>query len=309
MLVGIKYVLLNFVLVCLLCLQGNFEVYGQAKPLSGLDYLIHPIEEPESHYATLRTYSAEPRLGLERMDSISFSPPSYNNRSILYSLVEPHYLSNEQVEFLSGAIDFPANSSEQTRAELDYLLTLQESRTPELIREVLEIAMVGYWPEIDEVPSHDKYQENQASLFYECKEIIGEECTNEAYPKTSRLLKNIMVDTRLMEYTIKYQLLRPRPYQLENRIEPLQVMTTPSFASGHTLWAYTQAYVWGELIPDRREEFVDLAYRIGESREIMGIHYPSDEEVARQVAHRMLFLMCHNSKFQTDLQEAKLEWR
>jgi len=64
-----------------------------------------------------------------------------------------------------------------------------------------------------------------------------------------------------------------------------------------------------ELIPNKRKAFVDLAYEIGESREIMGVHYPSNEEVARQLAHRMLLLMWHSEKFQLDFKAAKSEWK
>jgi acid phosphatase (class A) len=112
-----------------------------------------------------------------------------------------------------------------------------------------------------------------------------------------------------MEFAVKYQLLRARPYQLEGKLDPLVKISSPSFASGHTLWAYIQAYTFAELIPAKRKEFLDLAYEIAFSREIMGVHYPSDEEVARQIAHRMLFLMWHTDKFQEDFRKAKAEWR
>lgn len=48
--------------------------------------------------------------------------------------------------------------------------------------------------------------------------------------------------------------------------------------------------------------------KIGVSREIMGIHYPSDEEAARQLAHGMLSLMWNTDKFQNDFAKAKEEW-
>ncbi|MEM6697317.1 MAG: phosphatase PAP2 family protein [Bacteroidota bacterium] len=117
-----------------------------------------------------------------------------------------------------------------------------------------------------------------------------------------------MNDMRMMEFAVKYHLLRARPYQLEPKLAPLTKISSPSFASGHTLWAYIQAYTLGELLPNKREAFVELAYEIGESREILGVHYPSDEEAARQLAHRMLMLMWHTEKFQRDFTAAQVEW-
>lgn len=40
----------------------------------------------------------------------------------------------------------------------------------------------------------------------------------------------------------------------------------------------------------------------------MGIHYPSDEEAARVLAHSMLTAMWGNPGFQKDLEDAKSEW-
>ena len=146
-------------------------------------------------------------------------------------------------------------------------------------------------------------------LFFECQEVINENCTAKNYPHTAHLLKGIMNDMRLMEFAIKYQLLRARPYELDKRLEPLQIMGSPSFASGHTLWAYLQAFTFSELIPEKRSDFLAIAYELGLSREIMAVHYPSDEEAARQMAHRMLWLMWHTEKFQNDFQKAKTEWK
>ncbi|MFK8164247.1 MAG: hypothetical protein AB8H12_17510, partial [Lewinella sp.] len=72
---------------------------------------------------------------------------------------------------------------------------------------------------------------------------------------------------------------------------------------------YIQAYTFSELMPERRKAFLNIAYELGESREIMGVHYPSDEEVARQLAHRMLMLMWHTGKFQKDFALAQEEWK
>ncbi len=52
-----------------------------------------------------------------------------------------------------------------------------------------------------------------------------------------------MQDMRIMEFTIKYKLLRPRPYHLEPKLQPLVKINSPSFASGHTLWAFVHAFL------------------------------------------------------------------
>ncbi|MEM9835665.1 MAG: phosphatase PAP2 family protein [Bacteroidota bacterium] len=269
---------------------------------------IHPIEDIQAHYASLRALDDQPRKDFAWLDTIAYSPDLYRSGSLLYALMESHYLTATQVDFLINSVQFPANSSVQTRAELDYLLDLQAKRTPEEVERVLDLAKVGYWPATNFVPDHNSYQKNLEHLFYEGRVVMGNDCTAANYPLTTKLLKGVMHDMRLMEFAVKYHLFRARPYYLEPQLEPLQIMGSPSFASGHTLWAYIQAYTWSELIPTKRKAFVDLAFEIGHSREIMGVHYPSDEEAARQLAHRMLWLMWHTEQFQQDFRAAQAEW-
>ncbi len=289
--------------ICLLTLFGLNSIIAQHSTSS-----IHKIEPAENHYAQLQSLSANPTASRDSMDSITFPPELYRSGSLLYTLIKPAYLTTKQVAFLKKSLQYPANSSEQTKEELNFLLELQKNRTDTQVKEVLDLASVGYWPHANYLQSHPNYRKNLEHLFFECRQIIGASCTFEKYPATSKLLKNIMNDMRLMEFAVKYHLLRARPYQLEPKLKPLRTISSPSFASGHTLWAYIQAYTFGELIPEKRTDFVKLAYEIGFSRELMGVHYPSDEEAARQLAHRMLTLMWTTDKFQNDFLKAKAEW-
>ena len=270
---------------------------------------VRPVEDPVNHYKSLQLLNSSPRSEVSWMDTITFPATMYVDNSILFAMMKPAYLTEGQVGFLVNSVSYPANSSEQTRSELDFLLKLQKERTETQTRRVLQLGTVGYWPFSNYLPSHPSYEENLKQLFFECKEVLGESCSPSAYPNTTKLLQGIMNDMRLMEFKVKYHLLRARPYQLEPRLQPLKKIQSPSFASGHTLWAYIQAYTWGELIPEKRAEFILLAYEIGLSREIMGVHYPSDEEAARQLAHRMLTLMWHDAEFQEDFANAKSEWK
>ncbi len=270
---------------------------------------IHNIEGISNHYKELSNLNSEERTEYSALDTISFPTDMYNRYAQALTMSKPVYLTSSQVDFLVNAVEFPANSSEQTRAELDFLLELQKNRTEEQTERVMDLAPIGYWPNVNILKSHPKYQKNLDDLFFELKEVVGEKANVANYPFTAKLLQGVMNDMRLMEFAVKYHLLRPRPYILGTKLEPLQIMGSPSFASGHTLWAYIQAYTLSELIPEKRAGFIALAYELGMSREIMGVHYPSDEEIARQLAHRMVELMWHTEKFQKDFKRAKEEWK
>ncbi|MEO9850228.1 MAG: phosphatase PAP2 family protein [Reichenbachiella sp.] len=271
---------------------------------------IHPLEPIKNHYKSLQSISAEPNAERSHLDKIDYPSDRYNSGSLIYIMVPPIYLNPGQIEKLKSLVKPPANSSDQTKAELEFLLAWQKKRTKSQEERAGEVlAPIGYWPHIGLLKSHSRYKSNLEHLFFEGRTVLGESCKPENYPATAKLLEGVTRDMRIMEFTVKYHLLRPRPYQLNDKLKPMAQMSTPSFASGHTLWAYIQAFVWSELVPTKRSEFLDLAYEVGESREIMGIHYPSDEEAARILAHQMLTEMLANSVFRADLENAKLEWK
>ncbi|MEX0313669.1 MAG: phosphatase PAP2 family protein [Allomuricauda sp.] len=275
----------------------------------GISQNIHQLEPSKNHYTTLKSLSALPNGKNSDLDKISYPSSEYSSGTLIYTMVSPNYLTGEQVEALKNSIQFPANSSAQTRAELDFLLEWQEKRTSEQEHRSKDVlAPIGYWPHIDVLQDHGRYEQNLRHLFYIGRSILGEDCNAEKYPATAVLLRGITKDMRIMEFTVKYHLLRARPYHLEPKLRPLARISSPSFASGHTLWAYIHAFIWSELVPEKRQEFLAKAYEVGESREIMGIHYPSDEEAARILAHKMLTAMWNNTKFKKEYNLAKKEW-
>lgn len=265
------------------------------------------LADVTDHYKSLQELNNTPNASRGWMDTVKYPASEYGS-SIVYLLVKPYYLSDAQVKELTETLKFPANSSDQVRKELDYMLELQRNRSPEQVKRVEFLGNIGYWPSIHQVPSHLSYEQNLKDLFFEAREILGEKVNAKNFPKISKLLQGVMQDMRLMEFTIKYKLLRPRPYHLESELEPLTKINSPSFASGHTLWAFIQAFTWSELIPEKQNDFLALAEEIRRSREIMGIHYPSDNETSRQVAYKMMQYFFKNENFKKDFMDARREW-
>lgn len=267
---------------------------------------LHQLESAKNHYENFQILDARPSADRASLDTIQY-PINLEERARQFLGLEPTYLTQGNVDFLKESVHYPANSSDQTRAELDFLLEWEKKRTKANEDRAMEIARIGYWPpfEKDDPEYGSKYED----LFWEGRTVLGEDCTSEKYPATLHLLAGVTRDMRIIEFTVKYHLMRARPYHLEPKLNPMARISSPSFASGHTLWAYIQAFTWSELVPKKRKEFLAVAYEVGESREIMGIHYPSDEEAARQLAHQMLEFMWQNPVFIQDLKAAKAEWR
>jgi len=138
---------------------------------------------------------------------------------------------------------------------------------------------------------------------------VGPWFTAENFPEITNLLTNCGADIRLTEFFLKRVFKRSRPYHLEQKLKPLTQIGTPAFPSGHTLWAFSDALVLGEIIPEKREEFLKLADEVRWSREILGIHFPSDNEAARVISWHLLKSWYHNPKFVADMEKAKAEWK
>lgn len=268
-----------------------------ALPLGPIPTLM-PIEEMKAHYSDLSVYAATERKSRKALDEIAF--PHKKNKW-LTKLFNPAYLTRTQINDLMIQLKPAANSSKQTEKELEYLINLQQSRTDEQVRIALNMHDIVYFP----LPGLN----DPDALFYEVKKVINKELSVNEYPKTQRLLHKLMKDMRIMEFEAKNHFLRARPRQLDRRLAPLKKMDSSSFASGHTLWAYIQAYTLAQLLPEKRAEFLQLAYDIGLSREILGVHYPSDEEAARKLAYQMLSVIWQKDEFKKDFYAAYQEWQ
>jgi acid phosphatase (class A) len=271
-----------------------------------VSHWIHPLELISKHYKTLAELSAEPNRVRIHMDTIQFPWVEYSKGALTNSLMRTVYLSPEDEITLPGLIKFPANSSDQTRAELDYLLSLQNKRTKQEIDRAQYIAKIGSWPSFIN-PTDPDYKENQKQLFY-IAGSVGQWFSDENFPAITQLLLNCIQDIRVTEFRLKRHFKRPRPYHLEPLLSPLTRINSPSFASGHTLWAFTEAYIFSEIIPAKREDFLKMAEEVRWSRELMGIHYPSDNEASRMIGWHLLNYWYKNPQFIADMEKAKIEW-
>lgn len=277
-----------------------------AAQLSQAQKHVHPLEPISKHYQTLASIDAKPNPLKPGLDTLRFPMRDYSKGALTNTLLRTVYLSREDEKKLQSSIGFPATSSAQTRAELDFLLDLQEKRTPQMIANSKRIAQIGYSPTLLN-PTDSLYGANLKDLFY-IGHPVGEWFSHQNFPQIAKLLHNAMQDIRVTEFRLKRHFMRPRPYHIEERLIPLEKVGSPSFPSGHTLFAFTQAYLLSEIIPEYRSQFLQVAEEFRFSREILGIHYPSDNEQARLLGWYLMQLWMKNPEFVKDLKKAKEEW-
>ncbi len=264
------------------------------------------------HYLKLSVYNSDPVKGRTAFDSLRYELAPGETKVVdlenpVEELIgngrkrEPFYLSkNEKFEIK----DPPANSSIQTRNELDYLLQLQLRRSAEDERASVYYAGVYYRTGIQ--PSDRDYPRFQRNLFH-IGRSIGTWFNAETLPLTAVLVANVWSDASYYIWKYKNYFLRIRPYKLETKLKNLEETNWAAYPSGHATNSYVNAFLFSALIPEFESFFMKDAYDMAHSREIIGVHYPSDSESGRLLAHQIVMRLQSNDAFKKDFAAAREE--
>lgn len=115
-------------------------------------------------------------------------------------------------------------------------------------------------------------------------------------PATWALLKAVQWDADLAAGDAKVYFARIRPWGVDptmpNCDEGKGKQPTRGYPSGHAMLGYAIGYVLAQLIPAKAPAILARAADYGLSREICGVHFPSDQEashvMATLAAHKLL---------------------
>jgi len=279
-----------------------------ALTLLGVSATAQPVSRTlppiSGHYKTLSAINGQANPARTGLDTILFLLRDASKGSFVSTRLRGVYLPADVPSLLKIPAP-PANSSEQTRAELDYMLDLQAKRTPAEVERYTKLAAIYHSPTVSNAYDPD-YVRNWASLCH-VGSPLGAWYTYQNTPLTAALLSGVYQDATYYFFTLKYRFLRPRPYALESRLQPIERPGHPAYPSGHSAASYANAYVMSELAPDLAAEFIKMAAEMAYSREVIGVHYPSDSEVSRVWARRFVNELLKQPRFQADLARAKAE--
>lgn len=254
------------------------------------------------HYKNLAAYSPAPKNSQEEIDKQKFP---FNAASAERARnLTPYYLQNITLDDITIPVP-PANSSEQARAELNYLLRLQQQRTQADVESSLHMAGVFYNIRIK--PEDSLYNNYRRNLFH-IGRSIGTWFNPQDLPLTANLIANVWRDASYFIWGYKYKYLRIRPYVIEPTLKNLEDTNWAAYPSGHAANSYVNAYIYQELAPEFSDIFLKDAYDMAHSREIIGVHYPSDSEASRILARQIVNKLFQNEKFLIDFEKVKKEW-
>jgi len=260
--------------------------------------------EKAEHYARLAALSGAPRAGGSGLDRKPF-PLSSMSASYLKTLdLAPAYLDVPLESF--ELLEMPVNSSQQTRSELDFLLELQAKRTPAQVAESKRMAGVYY--RVSVRPEDADWPAMRRNLFQMGRQL-GAWFGPEELPVTADFMARVWSDATYYLWAAKFRFDRNRPYALEPRLQNLETPNFPAYPSAHSGNSYVAAYVLAELIPESRALFEHNAADMAYSREILGVHFPSDSVAGRGLARQIVDRMLQVPKFRDDLEAARREIR
>jgi len=254
------------------------------------------------HYKQLSTFNAKPKSENEKIDNLKFKTDQATIERRLS--LKPTYLKNVAVEDFHIP-DVPANSSEETRAEINYLLALQKNRTDEDVRSSLYMADVYYSLRVK--PSDPGYARYRNNLFF-IGRSIGSWFSPETLPVTADFMAKVWQDASYFIWSLKFKYARIRPVVIDPSVKNLQETDWAAYPSGHACNSYINAFIYQELAPEFTDFFIKDAYDMAHSREIIGVHYPSDSESARIFARQFVNKLFQNEEFLKDFQKVKEEW-
>ena len=201
------------------------------------------------------------------LNSISYGNPTIEQLKALQSngLVDALF-----DEFKNN--QFPKNDSELTKDELneivDYIETVSDTNNVEYL---------------ERYKSYDKNLLQVIVSNFKAKGIDVED-----------LCKSVLTDTKSLLVKLKFFYQRPRPKQLSQyyklKLFPYKSNTadTPSYPSGHTLQAYVMLNVIANKYPKANNFCQDLIDDVAYSRIYLGLHYPSDNEFAKEVGEAIM---------------------
>jgi len=254
------------------------------------------------HYKQLSVFSSNPKSSSEEIDKQRFitDRETIERRRSL----KPIYLQNVTVDDFKIP-DVPANSSDRTKADNEYLYALQQRRSAEDVRASLYMANVYYNLRVK--PTDSSYARFRKNIFY-IGRSIGTWFNPDNLPVTADFMARVWQDASYFIWSLKFKYARIRPYVIDSRLKNLEQTDWAAYPSGHAANSYVNAYIYQELAPEFTDFFIKDAYDMAHSREILGVHYPSDSEASRIFARQFVNLLFENKKFREDYKKVKEEW-
>lgn len=173
--------------------------------------------------------------------------------------------------------DAPLNSSDTTQNDLQVLIKLTSEATSE------QITFARYVDSVDNLAQSFLDLMSQHDISEDMGEFFRVDSQSES-----------------LLFYLKDVINRPRPYQLAKAYNiPLYPLIrtdamTAAYPSGHALTGYVLSEYYARKYPQIANELIAHGEKIAKCREIVGIHFPSDTQISKEICR----IICENNLIQ-----------
>jgi acid phosphatase (class A) len=199
----------------------------------------------------------------------------------------PVYVSATAIDLKKVLPAPPEPDSLADLADLDTVLRVQEFRSPAEMAEATRDATLGP-------------MDWSATL-------LGTDFTALNYPKIAKLFADLRGDMNPYAHTSPYTH-RARPKDRDPRVKPIIPSHHGAYPSARATGTRIWAFVMGEIVPERKADFLAHAEKSAWLRVVGGIHYPTDLIGGRAIGEAFIALLQKNPDFNRELAAAKAEF-
>lgn len=199
------------------------------------------------------------------------------------------FVTNKDIDLTMILPPPPANDSAQTKAELGEVLTLQVTRTPEMVASAVADAEENVW---------------------RFANVMGPKFNKETLPKFSAFFDRVVATEGAVVDPAKDIWKRPRPHQLSDLVKPaVKLSSSGSWPSGHATVGTMMGIILSDMVPEKRAEIMARAAEYAHNREVGGIHYASDVEMGRISGSVIAAVLLNRDDFKAEYEVARAELR
>ena len=199
------------------------------------------------------------------------------------------FVTNKDIDLTMILPPPPPNDSAQTKAELGAVLTLQVTRTPEMIASAVADSEENVW---------------------RFANVMGPNFTKEKLPKFSAFFDRVVETEGAVVDPAKDVWKRPRPHQLSDLVKPaVKLSSSGSWPSGHATVGTMMGIILADMVPEKRAEIMARAAEYAHNREVGGIHYASDVEMGKISGSVIAAVLLNRDDFKAEYEVARAELR
>lgn len=199
------------------------------------------------------------------------------------------FITAKEIDLSALLAPPPANDSAAMKKELGEILTLQVTRTPEMVA---------------------RAQADQAENVWCFADVMGPKFNAAQMPEVARFFQRIADTDGAVVDPFKGVWKRPRPQMYSDLVKPaVKLSTSGSYPSGHATDGTLMAIMLANMAPEKRAEIRARGIEYGNNRVIGGIHYPSDVEAGRITGTVIAGRLLARPEFMKAFNAAKTELR